>query len=171
MRRPVLLLLISCLAITSLKAQDESAEAPYKRFPTVPPFNLLSIDSSTHITKDDLHRHTKTLIMYFSPDCDHCQHQTKEMLAKMDKFKGIQIIMATYQPFEEMVTFYKEYGLANYSNIKIGRDTKFFFVPYYHINNLPYLALYDVKGNLIKTFEGTTPVDKLVNNFKKKAKK
>jgi hypothetical protein len=35
------------------------------------------------------------------------------------------------------------------------------------MHNLPFLALYDKKGKLLTTFEGTTPVDKLIAVFKK----
>jgi hypothetical protein len=93
------------------------------------------------------------------------------MLKSIDQLKNIQIVMVTYQPFEEMVAFYQEYHLDKYANIKIGRDTRFFFVPYYRIRDLPYMALYDAKGKLIRSFEGNTSIDKIVKAFDKKVKK
>lgn len=161
-----LFFLFFLIGFTTLSAQ-ESQEPTYKRFPTLPPFSLLGIDSSTVITRDDLPKHRKTLIMYFSPDCDHCQHQTEDLLKKMEQLKKINIVMATYQPFEDMVAFYKRYNIGSYPNIKIGRDTKYFFAPFYQLRNLPYLALYDAKWNLITTFEGNASVDKLMKAFKK----
>jgi thioredoxin-related protein len=137
----------------------------YKRFPTVPPLTIMQVDS-TNLTKGDLKRQP-TIIMYFSPDCDHCKHQWADMKKAMDKLKKYQIIMVTYQPFEMMVDFYKNQQIASYSNIKMGRDTKFFLPPFYQINNLPYLALYDKQGKLITTFEGNVKIDKLVKAFEK----
>ncbi|HJU45639.1 MAG TPA: hypothetical protein VJ647_02595, partial [Chitinophagaceae bacterium] len=159
MRRLLAVVLVFS-AITHSQAQI-AQEPAYKRFPTLPPFTLLGVDSSA-FSRDDLPKHKKTLIMYFSPECDHCKHQTEDMLKEMNRLKGIQIVMATYQPFEEMTAFYKNYNLARYSNIKIGRDIKYFFAPYYQLMNLPYLGLYDAKWNLITTFEGNVSVDKLV---------
>ncbi len=104
--------------------------------------------------------------MYFSPDCDHCKHQTDSMLASFNDFKDVEILMATYQPFDEMIKFYQAYGMSKYSNIKMGRDTRFFMPPFYKIKNLPFMALYNKKGKLITTFEGTTPVMKIVKAFK-----
>lgn len=149
----------------------QQGEAPAKKFPIIPQFTLLGVDSSSSITKASLAENKKTMIMYFSPDCDHCQHQTEAMLKSIDRFKGVQIVMATYQPFEEMVTFYRKYKIAGFPQIQLGRDTKFFFVPFYQIRDLPYMALYDTKGNLIKTFESTTDIGKLASAFEKKAKK
>lgn len=80
----------------------------------------------------------------------------------MDDLKEIQIILATYRPMEELVTFQNNYKLQEYSNIQAGRDTKYFIQPFYRIKNLPYLALYDKEGNLVKTFEGNVKVDELI---------
>jgi len=89
-------------------------------------------------------------------------------MAAVDKFKDIEIVMATYQPFGEMKDFNERYHLADHPNFKIGRDEKFFLVPYYRIHNLPYLALYDKNGDLITTFEGTQKTSTLLNAFDQK---
>ena len=168
-RVPVKKYLLSILLAASVAtgfAQDDSLmKAGYLRFPTIPPFSLLKADS-TNLTREDLARHKKTLIMFFSPGCDHCKHQTKDLLANIDQFKDVEILMATYQPIEEMQTFYNDFHLENYPNIKIGRDTKYFFVPFYKISNLPFMALYNNKGKLLTTFEGTTAAGKLLEGFK-----
>lgn len=148
-------------------AQPPAADqqAPYLRFPTIPPFHLLKLDSATYLTKDDIRKHHRTMVMFFSPDCDHCKHQTESILSASKKFKDIEIVMATYQPFDELKEFNTHYRLAKYPNFKLGRDEKFFLAPFYKIRNLPYLALYDKKGNLITTFEGTQKVDTILNAF------
>jgi thioredoxin-related protein len=154
----------------ALPADPAQAQAPYLKFPTIPPFNLLKLDSATYLTKEDIKKHRLTLIMFFSPDCDHCKHQIESILADFDKFKDVEIVMATYQPFSELKDFNVHYRLFEHSNIKIGRDEKFFLAPFYKIRNLPYLALYDKKGNLITTFEGTQKTETLLDAFKAKAK-
>ena len=161
-------ILLACFFSSFAHAQKDSIDAPFRRFPIIPPFDLLKTDSSTHLTKENIDTKHKTIIMFFSPECDHCQHQTEDMLAAIDSLKDIQIIMATYQPFEEMLAFYQKYELAKYSNIKLGRDTKYFLPPFYRMKSLPYLALYDNKGNLITSFEGNQPVVKLLAAFDSK---
>lgn len=147
-----------------------NAQAPYLRYPTIPPFHLLKLDSATYLTKDDVKRHHRTIVMFFSPDCDHCKHQTESILGDFNQFKDIEIVMATYQPFDEMKEFYNHYRLSEHPNIKIGRDEKFFLAPFYKIRNLPYLALYDKKGNLVTTFEGTQKVETILKAFEQKGK-
>jgi len=145
-----------------------NAQAPYLRFPTLPPFHLLKLDSITYLTKEDVKKNRKTIIMYFSPDCEHCKHEIESFLADWDKFKDIEIVMATYQPFGEMKEFNMHYRIYEHPNIKMGRDEKFFLPPFFKIKNLPYLALYDKKGNLITTFEGAQKIDTLLNAFNEK---
>ena len=164
MKKLLILLLIS-YSITA--TAQESHQPTYLRFPTIPPFELLSVDSVTTITKADLKKNQPLMLMFFSPDCDHCQHQMQDLLKEMESFKKIQIVMATYQPFDMMKDFYKKYGLSTFSNIRIGRDTKYFLPPYYQMMNLPYLALYDKKGNLIRTFEGNQKVPVILKAFGK----
>ena len=160
---------VSAQKLPNQPATDTAnASAPFMRFPTVPPFKLLKLDSATYLTKDDLRKNRKTMVMFFSPDCEHCKHQMEAILADIKDFKDIQIVMATYQPFSEMKEFNERYKIYEHPNIKLGRDEKFFLPPYYRIQNLPYLALYDRNGNLITTFEGTQKAEVLVKAFASK---
>jgi thiol-disulfide isomerase/thioredoxin len=153
-----------------IHAQNNAAqvEAPFRRFPSIPAFKILKVDSSSYFTKDDLRKGHLTMIMFFSPSCEHCKHQTQDMLAEFDKFKNIEIVMATYQPFEEMKEFYSYFRIADHPNIKLGRDEKYFFPPYYRMQSLPFIALYDKNGNLITTFEGNQKVATLLTAFHSK---
>jgi thioredoxin-related protein len=164
----LLTVILACFLSSFIYAQKDSMDAPFRKFPGLPPFDLLKTDSSTHLTKQSINVKHKTLLMFFSPECTHCQHQTEDMLAAIDSLKDIQIVMATYQPFEEMVAFNQKYGIEKYSNIKLGRDTKYFLPPYYRMKSLPFLALYDNKGNYITSFEGNQKVSRLLEAFDSK---
>ncbi len=164
----LLTVVLACFLSSFGYAQKDSMDAPFKKFPAIPPFDLLRTDSSTHLTKADINVKHKTLIMFFSPDCTHCQHQTEDMLAAIDSLKDIQIVMATYQPFEEMVAFNQKYKIEKYSNIKLGRDIKYFFPPFYRMKSLPHLALYNDKGNYITSFEGNQKISTLLEAFESK---
>ena len=162
-------LFATIITLQGALAQGTNTEPAYKRFPTIPPIDLLQVDSST-LTKENLAKQP-TLIMYFSPTCEHCKHQWEDMLQHIEELKKIQIVMVTYQPFEEMEEFYNSQHIASYSNIKLGRDTKFTLPPFYQIQSLPFQALYDKKGKLITTFPGNVKVETMLKAFEKKAPK
>src|SRR5215813_10806079 len=89
------LVLLSAFIVLGSFGQQDSLAPPYKRFPTIPPFKLLKIDSSSYFTKSDLKKNRPVLIILFNPDCEYCQHETEQILKNIDEFKDIQIIMST----------------------------------------------------------------------------
>lgn len=122
----------------------------------------------TWFKKADLAKNQPVLLMVFNPECDHCQHQTEQLLLDIENFKDIQIVFATPEDFDKMKAFNERYNLGKYSNIHVGRDTKFFLPPFYRMRNLPYLALYNRKGTLITTFDGNASTADLLKAFSKK---
>jgi len=145
--------------------QNDYSQPSYKRFPTFPPVKLLMQDSTTVFSKENLPKKTAVLLMIFNPGCDHCQHETEELIKNMNSFKKIQIVMATVMPIAEMKTFIEKYNLAKYKNIVVGKDQHFFLPGFYMINSLPYLAMYDKQGKLLSTFEGTMKMEDLIKVF------
>jgi thioredoxin-related protein len=151
-------------AITT-NAQEDIAIPPYKRYPTLPPIQLLLGDSITKYTKENIPKKTPVLVMMFSPECSHCQHTAEEMYKNKEALKDIQIIMATILPLYEMNDFMKKYKLNEMDNVVAGKDIYFILPPFYAIKNFPYMAMYNKKGNLIMGFEGSMPVEKLLAVF------
>lgn len=144
------------LAFTNTKAQDSLAV--YQRFPAVPPFSIMRLPDSTYYTKDDLQKNKPVIIMIFSPDCDHCQKATKEILENYKVFKKAQIVMASPVGFNYIKKFYSEYKISNYPGIIMGMDGSHFFGYFYKIINFPAIFLYDKKGQFVKSFEGSIPI-------------
>ena len=107
------------------------------------------------------------MLMLFNPQCEHCRHETEELVKNIDKFKNIQIIMVTSMSFDSMMTFRENYKLAQYDNIVVAQDTHFFLITYFQIHNLPFLAFYDKKKDLIDVFEGSLPIEKVLKKFEK----
>ncbi len=155
-------LIISIAMFCSASAQETPL---YLKQKTPPPSVLLLTDSVTKWNlKAKLQKDQPLLLIFFSPDCDHCQHETEQIIKNIQKFKGIQIVMATTQPFKDMKEFAKKYKLANYG-ITVGRDIAYVMPPYYEMKNLPYLAFYDKNKKLISTFEGGLGIPGILKAF------
>jgi thioredoxin-related protein len=136
--------------------------------PVIPPYRILNTDS-VYITPANLKKHKAVMIIYFSPDCTHCQHLMYEMKPKMAAFKDIQIVMITFTEQLKMIqTFYRDFGLAKYPNIIVGSEGRSYIVAkYYSINSTPYIAIYDKNGKLSKAYEKAPTVDELAKEVKK----
>jgi len=168
----VLIAVLGLFSLFYVQAQSPAnvSEPPYLKNPGIPPFRLLTVDSVHFITRDDIKKNHKVLFIFFSPECEHCKHQMRDILADFSKFKDIEIVMATFQPFDEMKTFYNYFRIGDHSNILIGRDEKYMLPPYFRMQSLPYLALYDKKGVFITRFEGNQTVDTILLGFDGKYK-
>ena len=44
----------------------------------IPPYRILTTDS-VYVTPADLKKNKGTVVIYFSPDCSHCQHLMYEL--------------------------------------------------------------------------------------------
>ncbi len=153
-------IILSCLAVflaASAFSQSDSTEPVYLKYPTLPEFTINKVTDSTDFTRDNLRKHRPVVFMIFSPECEHCQHETEKIIANIDQFKNkdIQLVMVTYLPYNEMVDFYKKYKIADYPEITMGRDGKFFFPVFFKVRNLPSFYIYDKKGKFVKRFEGS----------------
>ena len=168
MKKRILFVIFLAATIISFAQQDTTAPLapPYLRFPDLPPFKLLKVDSVTYFTKADVPKNKPVLLMIFDPNCDHCQHATEDILKNIESLKNIQVVMSTNASFEGLKDFYNRYELANYKNITVGLEVKYFLVPFYDVRNLPYLAMYDKKGKLITTHEGTIKIEAVIEAFK-----
>ena len=133
---------------------------------TIPPFKILLTNGKTFYAKDLPHQ-KPVVIIYFSPDCEHCQTLMNAFFNKINNFKGAEIIMITFNPLNEVVKFEKNYHTYKYPNIMVGTEVPAFFLQlYYNLVNTPFTALYDKKGQYIYSYRKETPIDDLARRIK-----
>lgn len=161
------LLLLGLAMLFNASAQNDTIQPPYKKVPFYPPVKLLMTDSVTFYTKAELPKNKPVLLIVFNPGCDHCQHETEAIVQNIDKFKNVHIVMASFVPLTEISKFREKYKLGNYKNIVLGQDTHYFLLSFYQGHSLPYLAFYNKKKGLISTFEGSMPIEKVLEEIKK----
>ena len=148
------------IAAVSCTAQTSTPQA-------IPEFKILTTDS-VNITQADLKKNKPLMVIYFSPDCGHCQHLMNEMRPKMQNLKNIQVIMITFAQLKAIQVFYKDYGLKKYPNFIVGTEGYSLKVQkFYHLKTTPYIAMYDRKGTLFATFEKAPSMDELWHTVSK----
>lgn len=162
-------LLFFMFFVGSVVSAQTDTIPPYKRFPTLPPVQILLTDSTTFYSKAQLPKKTPALFMLFDPACSHCQHETEEMVAKKDAFQNIQVIMITMPrvSFATINEFVDKYKVRELHRVVVGRDVTYFMPSFYSIKNFPFLALYNQNGNLITALEGGTGMSQVIELFKK----
>ncbi len=160
MKKYLLLLLLIAIGKKSM-AQAADTSLLYLRFPIVPSFKLFNVADSSVFTKDNLKKKTATVIIMFSPDCEHCQAETKELTAKIKLFKKAQIVMASPLDFAQLKKFYNDYNIAAYPNITMGRDPSYFLGTFFKVRSFPAIYVYDKKGKFVQAFSGSVPIEQV----------
>jgi thioredoxin-related protein len=132
---------------------------------TLPPFKMYRSDK-TIFSAAELPKTKPLILIYFDPDCDHCQKLMKELFQKIDAFKNAEIIMVTFKPIEEIAAFEKQNNTQKHSNIVVGTEgTGFYVRNYYGLVTMPFTALYDKNGNLKYSYRKETLVDDLIKRL------
>lgn len=161
----VLLLLLSMVSI-NLHAQSAGDSLPYLQHPELPAFRIQMLDSSTMFNTFNIKAGKKTVLMLFSPDCEHCQHMADSMRNHMEEMQDVQIYMFSFMDLYQIKHFAAKYKLNRYKNITFGKDIDFFFAGFYKLTSVPGIAIYDKKKRFVKLFNGGAKIEDLLAAIK-----
>lgn len=132
----------------------------------IPPFKMLMSDGK-FFSAMDIQKNRPVVLIYFAPDCEHCQALMNEFFKNIDAFKTTQVILVTFKPLSELSAFERLYETFKYENIKAGTEGNTFFLrKFLKIDNTPFTALYDKEGKLVCSYKKETPVNDLINRVK-----
>ena len=166
--KKLLLLLIIAVNISSLHAQDFDTIPPYQKDSLhLPQFTVLKIDS-TYANQSVIPKDKPVVIIYFSPECGHCQITANEFGKKMADMKDIYFVWVSYYPLPEIREFAKKFNLQQFNNITIGRDENYTIPSYFRVKFTPFMAVYSKDHHLIQTYQQGTEADTLIDLLKEK---
>lgn len=141
--RFILVLLLLFVASSFLSAQSAK----------VPPFQMVQANGKI-FRAQYLPMGKPILLIYFSPECDHCEKMLKEFFKQAANFQKASVALITFLPVDKVAKFAKDYSLAKFPNMVAGTEGSTFFVRnYYRIKELPFTALYTKNGDFVTSFE------------------
>jgi peroxiredoxin len=132
---------------------------------TIPPFKM-TLSNNKIFKAADLPKGKPIVLIYFDPDCDHCQKLMTELFKKINRFEKAEMVLITFKPITEVAAFEKKYSTSKYANMRVGTEgTLFYLKNYYKLVKMPFTALYDSKGNYSYSYRDETPVDTLIKRL------
>lgn len=166
MQKFLLAFMLLVVSASCANAQGTNPGAPYKKHPALPVFQILQSDS-TWFTDAQIPPDRPVVIVYFSPECGHCQQEAEDLVKHMDELKKAFFVMVSYHSPSDIGQFAEKYKLAGLPNVRLGRDTAYYIPSFFQVTQTPFVAVYDKKHMLVKTFESGAGADKLsvlINN-------
>src|SRR4051812_31730937 len=94
---------------------------------SLPPFKMVLSDGSL-FTPDRIPRNKPLILIYFSPDCDHCRVLMNEFFRRVKDFKQAEVVMITFKPLNEVNRFISEFNVNQFHNITVGREVPAYFI-------------------------------------------
>ena len=133
MNRRHLMYFLVCIGLAVFFSCEASAQQG-----KLPPFRIMQSDGKV-FKAEQLPFEKPILIIYFSPECDHCQAFMKEFFKRANDFKKASVVMITYLPVPEVTKFTADFKVNRYSNIYVGTEERTFFVKnYYKVMDMPF---------------------------------
>jgi peroxiredoxin len=159
----ILLFFISIKASAQLNGQPPAQ--------TIPQFQFFRFDNKP-FTEQDLPKGKTVFIMFFDPDCDHCQHAIKSIGDNFQTFKKTYIFLVSIDDQDKINHFMDTYGskLKGQKNVTILRDKLQQFITKFNPVRYPSMFIYSPEKKLLDYEDNPESVFRLVNTINKNVK-
>src|SRR5215472_3033792 len=129
------------LLVLCFLAGCQTIQTPDARLSTLPPFGMLLMDSTTLLKEEQIPLGKPIVLLFFRPDCPHCQKETQEFIDHRASLQNVRIYLLATAPFPEIKAFYNHFQLANYANFTVGKDFNHSFYKAFSPKAVPFLAI------------------------------
>jgi peroxiredoxin len=115
---------------------------------------------------DEFGRQNPTVIVYFNPECEHCQYEATEISRHAEQFEKANTILITPEPSVEKVkAFAQTYHLNEVDNLAILLDTNMQFVKHFGTSAFPSVYIYDPDKKLVKNYRGEVKIEAIIGSL------
>ena len=100
----------------------------------------------------------KAVIVFFRPDCDHCQREAEQIKENLLSFKNYVIYFISADPIDQIEKFASSYELKEQPNVVFGWTASENILSNYGSISAPALYIYSDHHQLVKAFDGEIPI-------------
>ncbi|MDX9880766.1 MAG: redoxin domain-containing protein [Prolixibacteraceae bacterium] len=118
---------------------------------------------------DEFDPNQSIMIIYFHPECEHCQYEAKEIGLHANEFANVNMLMITPDDsLQRIENFAEENHLWELSNLELLMDAGDSFRKYFGTAKIPTVFIYK-NNKLLKKYSGETKIEailEIINNSK-----
>ncbi len=126
--------------------------------------NTVTINTkpSSYTTNKEVQYDANLFVMFFNPNCGHCENMTMLLEQNMSLFKKTKVLLVAAPNQRPLVpNFLKDYNISQYPSLVVGLDSLNLIGKLFLYKSLPQINIYDKERKLLKVFSGDTPIDSL----------
>jgi peroxiredoxin len=128
---------------------------------SLPAVNLLLTDSQTIVNTANIKKNRATVFFFFDPNCEHCQHETEEIIANKDILKKVRFYFISLDSIQRIKKFVEYYRLKDYPEITVAKDFEYKALSTFKIESIPTNLIYNSKHKIVAIFSGGIGVKEL----------
>lgn len=128
----------------------------------IPVFNLLMPDSTTVYSTANIPKGKITMLVFFSPYCEHCQDEVKDIIKNIDSVRSMRFYFISIESISRIREFAEYFELRKYPNITLGQDYQASFARLSGLRKIPSSLMYDEYGRLRVTIRGSFSTSQLL---------
>jgi len=137
-------------------------KAHLKSIRKLPDFKVTSISTNQSVNSHILSAGHPTIFLYFSPQCEHCQKETRDLINHRDELRNVNIAWITNDPIDSLKAFSRHFRLDTIPNSFVGADNEFSFYRVFLPPVTPYIAIYDRYQTLLKIYYEETDISNII---------
>lgn len=132
------------------KMQPKSQPTEQTVLEKLPHFKFPQIGAQGTVSHRDL-RKGKTVVVYFSPNCEHCQQLGADIGMQLDQLTEIDFVFITRMDEADAIDFAQKCNIWEKPNIHFGLDVDAAFYNYFGDMFIPSSYIFDEKGRFLQS--------------------
>jgi len=129
---------------------------------SMPPISLLLPDSVTKVDTRSIAPGKPVVLVYFSPDCEHCQLLARQITDHIQQLKDVHLVMLSPMPLQDIKVFNNTFKLTKYKNITLTYDYGYNFYKYFKSESFPCVAIYNKDNQLVRFYRREIGIEELI---------
>jgi thiol-disulfide isomerase/thioredoxin len=102
------------------------------------------------------------LVVYFHPECEHCQYEINALLDNLQKMENSEIILISYAERDSIRVFLGNRLTEMNNNVIILVDESLKFKDYFGSDMIPGTFIYDKNLKLVRHFKGEVKAEAII---------
>ena len=156
-------LFVGYLGLMGLNTRQEKSKRE-SNSSTMPKFTFYQAVNQTYC-RSDLASNRATVIIYFHPECDHCQYQIDQLTQNSKDFKDSKVLFVSNYPSHDLIEFYEDYNICTLNDAELLWDRDHEFSKYFGEATFPTTIIYGPDKMLKKKILGEVKIENILKHL------
>jgi peroxiredoxin len=164
-RNVIAWLVVALVALVAFRSAAHAQAGRQPRPERLPAFSFTALDGRA-LTNAQLQTGIPTVVLFFDPDCDHCQRQAEWICASESLFGRAQFLWVSTADVSAIRAFGPKYLATSKLKHHFARDAKYQFDAWFGYSVSPTILAFDATGKLRQAWSNETAADAIAAALK-----